>query len=217
MYKGRGNLMPIVTNFHKYEDEYVKKVLDCDMNVLFDDVEARYVLTIDLNNDKIEEVTYILKNPSQATYHNSDQTINKIICLSYKLGMGKINIVNLYPYYKTDSKFLYKLIEKVNNHDKKMFNNIQDKNFDIIDDLLTNSSKVVVGWGERPKKIKMKSYQNEIRKVYSLLTKNNFNSYYVLLTHLDGHFTKDKQPFHPIRKRLDGIHPYELGTFINML
>lgn len=72
-------------------------------DIKYDD-EFRFFIEADLENgDKNKIALVIMQNPSKANRDESDQTIDRVLEIMYESGYGKCYIMNLIPYYATNS------------------------------------------------------------------------------------------------------------------
>ncbi|PEE97789.1 hypothetical protein CON21_26290 [Bacillus thuringiensis] len=119
----------------QYNSKYIRKILDCQYAQLTNSIQARYLLSIDLKNDSNNTATFVMMNPSRADYNSSDITVNKVVKFTVIQGKGKIeiiNIVNLFPFYETDSSILQTTINQVKTKPIVKFKQIMLSNTRII-------------------------------------------------------------------------------------
>lgn len=190
--------------------DYVVDV-DCEPIALLEDVEARYYLTVTLDNEYEDMMTYIMMNPSAADKINSDPTVNKVIDFAYKQTnkqasivpyIGKICVVNLFGLYKTDSAELQPTLDivKVNSN---LYNQMLMENRNKINEFISKSKYNVLAWGDVPSGMKAKTHNEEVFKVFdSLISNQKLDSVYVLNSSSEHHYTvltDRKRPRHPNR------------------
>lgn len=141
-----GNMYkPIKTPEYKYK-EYVTFKKICN------DGDKRYFLLIKLLGGGNESVVVIMKNPSKATESISDYTVNNVIKYLYEKkktesclkNLGTIVILNIFPFYKTDSS-------KLNNCIKIRYKKNIEKNIEVIKELISKHNNIILGWGNPPK------------------------------------------------------------------
>lgn len=162
----------------------------------------RCMLEITIDNKKQESIIVILKNPSRATKEFSDKTVytvtkyihknsDKFPALKY---IGKIIILNLIPFYETDSSKLINLKHKI--YDKE--------NLNIINDFCKKYQKVIIAWGNHPKGLRQE-YEELKKEVFEILKSNNNNLFYV------DKFSIKKNPKHgQVWSYADSLKEYEL-------
>lgn len=130
---------------YKYKPEFVSKVIECKTERLTDSIEARYCLSIKLNNTLDSSYVFIMLNPSIAGRDVSDLTINKLCKFSHSLNeVGTIHIANLYPFYETNSMLLSSLIKNLQNENKNLFDEVMATNRQLLSSLVKDSKKVVL-------------------------------------------------------------------------
>lgn len=137
--------------------EYVNVTsIYCDENN-----DIRYCLEVELENcDKTKTALVIMKNPSKADKNNSDQTVNTVLEVMYKSGYGKCYIMNLIPYYATDSA---EIAEKAEEIDEVYFLNDQH-----LKSRIDNATRIFVAWGGNSS-FNIDFYNSRIQKIKSLL------------------------------------------------
>lgn len=116
--------------------EYVNVTnICCDENN-----DIRYCLDVELKNcDKNKIALVIMKNPSKADKDSSDQTVNKVLDVMYKSGYGKCSIMNIIPYYATDSA---KVAEKAKSNKEVYILNDQ-----YLKSRVDTATRIFVAWG----------------------------------------------------------------------
>jgi len=136
----------------------------------------RYWLKLIIDNTKKDNVVVILKNPSRATKDISDKTVftvtnyikrnsKRFKCMN---NVGTITIVNLMPFYETDSTKLKGML----------IDPFDDKNIETIDEVTSKTSLVIIAWGDQPRGLSIE-YGKLKASVLKILTKNNNSIYYV--------------------------------------
>lgn len=181
---------------------FVTKV-NCDKRKLGNGIFIRSYLDVRFsigNNRKSTVITYIMMNPSKADNDISDLSVNAVIKLSYNLackqGIGnvKVNIVNLFPFYETNSKKLYEKLERY--AEKEYIINV------IIEERINESDTIIFAWGNIPPKCK-ELHQNKVQFFFNKI--NRKDNTFVLRTHYDNVLSQKANPMHPNRKRLIGL------------
>jgi|SRR3989344_4467315 len=147
----------------------------------------RLWLSLTIDNDSLDSVVVILKNPSRATAKESDKTVSNVTNYIHKNRMnyqhlknvGKIFILNLIPFYETDSSKLVFLKEKV----------IDKENHETINEFCSKHKNVIIAWGNHPKGL-YNEYEYLKKLVRKILKTNNNNIFYV------DKFSKNDNPKH---------------------
>jgi len=143
----------------------------------------RYFLELEFDNDKPGSIVVILKNPSKATDKYSDHTVNRVSNFIYKnrrnydmlRDIGKVVILNLTPFYETESHKLKNLTETI----------IENKNLMTIDKYLQQHKTVIIAWGDHPRYF-YEEYQNLKEKVFDIFKRYKNEVYYVNSFSLQG-------------------------------
>lgn len=142
--------------------EYPSCVIDKDCHPvpIIQGVDARYCLTVTINEQYKNVLTYIMMNPSKADMEQSDATVNKVICFAastandeYKI--GKVQILNLFALYEPKSRSLQKLLDQVMEYPIKYQGNYME-NRKNINDVISNSKYIVLAWGDVPRECQQK-------------------------------------------------------------
>ncbi|CUB28512.1 hypothetical protein BN2127_JRS1_08914 [Bacillus cereus] len=194
---------------YKYKPEFVSKVIECKTERLTDSIEARYCLSIKLNNSLDSSFVYIMLNPSIAGRDVSDLTINKLCKFSHTLNeVGTIHIANLYPFYETNSTMLSSLIKNLQHENTNLFDTVMATNRQVLSSLVRNSKKVVLAWGDCPDLFDKQFHKKQCNDFMLLLKEANQTQVYVIKTHFDKLLTVKNSPRHPSRPMLKGLEPY---------
>ena len=130
----------------------------------------RYILEVTMNKAGTDNVLVILKNPSRAGENNiyeSDKTVSNVCEYFEKnrkqINTNKIIIMNLFPFYLTNSDELYSHKESLIDEENKkhLVSNIE------------NADKIILAWGSHPTRCKVKF--DEMKKFVSdyLIKKKN--------------------------------------------
>lgn len=173
-------------------------------------------IRIDRNKDKI--IQYICMNPSKATMDESDATVNKLLNFTLFLSkekksiipdIGKIFILNIFPYYKENSRKLYELLESLIREDYKIFQKWQVRNLNIIKQVIDISDYIVLSWGDSPSNVSHTEISSVITRYHRWYTsqiieyihKTHKEKVFVLLTDGNTLLTKGLQPRHPSKRQ----------------
>lgn len=131
-------------------------------------------LTIDKNGK--DSIVVILKNPSKATKGVSDKTVYNVTSYIYKnkikikqlKNVGTIIILNLIPFYQTDSNLLVTYKEMV----------IDKENLETIKNVTSKCKNVIVAWGNHPKGLN-NEYETIKGSVLGMLKTNNNSVFFI--------------------------------------
>lgn len=179
----------------------------CHPVSIIEGVDARYNLTVTINEQYTKVLTYIMMNPSKANNYESDITINKVIKFTANIKneiyeVGKVSIINLFALYEPKSPSLQKLMEQVMQSPTK-YNSYCKSNRRAIEKAISDSEYIVLSWGNIPKGMSAKVHNTEVRHVYDCLKKyEKLDSVYVLKSSSPHHktiLTTKKRPRHPNR------------------
>ncbi|MED4971298.1 DUF1643 domain-containing protein [Parageobacillus toebii] len=192
----------------QYNPKYVRKILECQYAQLTNNIQARYLLSIELKNDSNEIATFVMMNPSRADYNTSDVTVNKVIKFAFIKGKGRIgiiNIVNLFPFYETNSNVLQSIINRVRSNPNLNFKQIMARNNHIIKKAFQTSDYIIFAWGNPSKNIDKQLHLNQCSIISSYVKTLNPSRTYVIKTHHKEILTKGGYPRHPSRPALNGF------------
>lgn len=156
---------------------FIKRPIDINFDK---ENKKRWSLKLTIDEMANETLIVILKNPSKAGLNcseESDVTVNRVTMYIYNnrekydflKKIGTVIILNLIPLYETNSSLL---------KDKLGSNILDEKNFELIDNLTQKHNKVIVAWGGHPKGL-LKEYKSLINNVSNILKKNNNSTYCV--------------------------------------
>lgn len=192
----------------QYNLKYIRGVIDCQYSQLTSSIQARYMLSVDLNNKSNKVATFIMMNPSKADFNNSDLTVNKVIKFSFIKGKGSIgiiNIVNLFPFYETHSGSLQAVIKQVKNMPNLIFKDIMTLNNEMIKQALQSSNYIVLAWGNPSDNIDKRLHFDQCKYINSYIRTLNNKKIYVIKTQFEKILTNEGYPRHPSRPSLQGF------------
>jgi len=165
---------------YKYPD-FVSKV---ELNAVNG---KRYWLTLQIAKNKTDGISVILKNPSRANKIISDKTVFNVSNYIQRnrnkypvfKNVGEITILNLMPFYMTESSGLKEFKEVI----------IDQKNIQTLNKYCRKNRNIIIAWGNHPKGLydEYEILKSETKKI---LIKNKNNVYYI------DRFTKDGNPKH---------------------
>ncbi len=147
----------------------------------------RLWLSLTIDKNKKESIVVILKNPSRATKDISDKTVYTVTTYIHKNrekykplnNVGTVIILNLIPFYETDSTQLANYKNKI----------IDKDNINIINEFTSKYKNVIIAWGNPPKGLS-KQYEELKNTVLNILKTNKNKIYYV------DRLTKKQNPKH---------------------
>jgi hypothetical protein len=178
------------------------------------DIDKRYSLEISINTSNAKsKATVIMMNPSKATKICSDDTVNKVLMFfkKYKnIPVKKATILNLFPYYVTDSA---ELANYVDNND---FNDLQE-NIYRFENHIDESDLIVLAWGDVPSGFSAKTHNKYVKKTMDIIKKSEKNNNIHVFK--DNRFAQDQiitqkhRPRHPNRITLDDLHKIKDYSF----
>ncbi len=136
----------------------------------------RYWLNLEIDRNKSDGITVILKNPSRANKAISDRTVSIVLKYIYKnrekysefKNVGCVTILNLIPNYLTDSRKLRKLKETI----------IDPNNIRILNEYCRKNKNVIIAWGNHPSGL-YNEYEKLKFETKKILTENKNQIFYV--------------------------------------
>ncbi|EOO70346.1 hypothetical protein IIC_04788 [Bacillus cereus VD021] len=180
------------------------------------DVNKRYSLEVAIDsNTSIDKsmATVIMMNPSKATKICSDDTVNKVLRFfkKYKnIPIKKVTILNLFPYYETDSAELAKYVD---NNDS---NDLQE-NINRFENYINECDLIVLAWGDVPSGFSAKTHNEYVKKTMDIITAAQKKN--VVYVFKDNRFAKNQiitqkqRPRHPNRITLDDLYKIQSYSF----
>ena len=178
------------------------------------DVNKRYSLEVSINTSNAKSTaTVIMMNPSKATKICSDDTVNKVLrfFIKYKnISVKKVTILNLFPYYVTDSAELANYVD--NNDSIDLQENIYR-----FENYIDESDLIVLAWGDVPSGFSAKTHNEYVKKTMDIITAAQKKN--VVYVFRDNRFTKNQiitqkqRPRHPNRISLDDLHKIQSYSF----
>ena len=136
----------------------------------------RYWLKLEIDKNKSERITIILKNPSRADKLISDKTVYNVSNYIYRnrqkyselKNIGEIIILNLMPNYMTESSRLKEFKETI----------IDKENIRTLNEFCGKSKKVIIAWGNHPSGL-YNEYEKLKTETKRILTENKNEVFYV--------------------------------------
>ena len=136
----------------------------------------RYWLNLEIDKNKTERITVILKNPSRADKLISDKTVYNVSNYIYRnrekyselKNIGEITILNLMPNYTTESSRLKEFKETI----------IDQENVRTLNEFCGKSEKVIIAWGNHPSGL-YKEYEKLKTETKKILIENKNQVFYI--------------------------------------
>lgn len=157
-----------------YDKRFYQYTISSDNVQVQSNLWKRNLLSISTHKSNDTKYTFLLMNPSAAVYDKSDRTVNKVIKDAHNDGAGIVDVVNIFPFYETDSKKLGKVMSKIN---EAQLNTITEENLRVIKRSIESSvksgGKVICGWGNRPTRLNksnLRIYCRNLELIKSILS-----------------------------------------------
>ncbi|MFD1349059.1 DUF1643 domain-containing protein [Oceanobacillus caeni] len=137
---------------------YVKTPTDCKtIKIKGTEIRSRRYLKAELKNKYHNKILFILMNPSKAGKTISDKTINKCAHTAFydlsELKIGHFSIVNVYPFYESNSSKLQEALVTVRNTSMRFYYKELIENLKTIYSEIENADYIVLCTGGMPDKI----------------------------------------------------------------
>ncbi|MDA2738038.1 DUF1643 domain-containing protein [Bacillus cereus group sp. Bc015] len=185
---------------------------------VFPEKYKRELLRIKFKNKNKDTITFIMMNPSKATSTHMDDTIENIIKFLSRTPLtvvnnkhlkikdiGTLEVVNLFPFYRTNSAELKSDIETLQSHlDSGFFTNLINSNHETIKRSIVNAKYIVLAWG-LPTLVNYNIYFNEIIKTLDFVREQKKKFIFTLKTNGREALSKFGNPYHPVAKTLEGL------------
>lgn len=171
----------------------------------------RYSLKVDYANVVSgSQVCVIMMNPSKANKITSDLTVNKVFNYFQRdpaHHCKSISMLNLFPYYEPDSSNL-------NTHVNESYRSTMDENMKVMKQFIRDSDKIVLAWGDVPKKFDASLHNDVVREVITCIEEENVaHKLFVFRTHHANLLTHKSPPRHPNRVQLAGLEKVQSYSF----
>ncbi len=136
----------------------------------------RYWLNLEIDKNKSDGITVILKNPSRADQIISDKTVFNVSNYIYRnrekysefKNVGTITILNLIPNYLTDSSRLKEFKESI----------IDQENIRTLNEYCGKNKNVIIAWGNHPSGL-YQEYEKLKSETKKILTEYKNQVFYV--------------------------------------
>ncbi|WP_353930180.1 DUF1643 domain-containing protein [Okeanomitos corallinicola TIOX110] len=131
----------------------------------------------------LQQVTFVMLNPSTADHEKDDQTLRKCINFAKSWGYGSLEVVNLFAYRAT----------KPNKLKSKDIEPVGSKNNQYILSAIERAEKIILGWGAWLDDVSISKYpiiKHRDKEVLTLI--NDKKPLYCL------RITKNGYPNHPV-------------------
>lgn len=194
------------------------------------DVKSRRLLKVKLKNNHTKKMLFIMMNPSKANEIESDNTINKCSYICHhdleNFQIGSFSIVNVYPFYQSNSNRLNECLIKVNAEDKPFYSNEIFENLKTIYSEIKAADYVVLATGGIPDNIEdIEEYEFLLSTIHSyveslkgevFLTKADNYSGYLRDGKYSYHLCPNGNPYKITKMKLHQIKNGEFIEFENM-
>ncbi|WP_144459272.1 DUF1643 domain-containing protein [Bacillus pumilus] len=179
----------------KYNPAYCRRVNHSDNTSIGNDLKKRHLLNVSTVKLRPVKYTFLLMNPSDADVEFSDSTVNKVIKDSCNDNVDQVDIVNILPFYETDSTKIENLLNKL---EKSEILNLLNENYKTIvksiETTVESEGKIICGWGNMPSNLSERNeniYTNNLKRIKEILKK------YPNMTYCYG-TNNDGSPTHPL-------------------
>ncbi|MDA2462539.1 DUF1643 domain-containing protein [Bacillus cereus group sp. MYBK65-1] len=154
--------------------EYVEIPTECEIKNITKEISLRNLLTAKLKNEFNKNFLFILMNPSKADNYHSDKTINKCAGIVHNdlvdLVIGQFSIVNVYPFYESDSIKLNDILREAQGELKDLYTKQLEINLKVIKKKISEANHVFLGTGGIPNGISNREeYQSILDTILSYL------------------------------------------------
>ncbi|MBT2724420.1 DUF1643 domain-containing protein [Bacillus sp. ISL-46] len=191
----------------------IKKVIN--------NITLRDWLEIDINKNASRILLYVLMNPSKANKVRCDKTVKKVLDFtrsqtslldSLVPDVKTVIIVNLFPFYKTDSSKLYELLNELC-ETRSGYEDLLEANLLKIRRGIQKADYIVYGWGDPPDNVD-EWYHRELTSRI-LITAKRFGkeNTFVFKSTRDEIITQKRNPRHPIIITLTGLKRCKMQPF----
>ncbi|MBU3102238.1 MULTISPECIES: DUF1643 domain-containing protein [Clostridium] len=198
----------------KYPKFVIRKPCS-DNRDINNNIKVRNLISVKISNNNNKKVLCVMMNPSKANSEQSDITVNKILNLlnSVKYNVGIIEIVNLYPVYKTKSGELFNTLQQLRKHGIEVYDKKIKENDQLIKSKIESTDVIIFAWGKSPKHMPRKTYKAQGEKILGYVLKNKNKHLYIFKTNRwTNLLTNLGNPRHPSRNTLVGISACEVDS-----
>lgn len=190
----------LVHNYNQNKVDISSITIDRIQNII-SNVDLRYRLSIPFKN-RMEGiiVTVILMNPAQANLSISDKTVNKLIDYFYsysdvEMQVKQLVVGNVIPIYSSHPSEVAIKLKELNAANKLA--QVELKNIQEINSIISNSDKVVFAWGKPDvKTIHNLYYYSQVNRVIELVRNDEENVYIFDISNANMTFTEHGDPRH---------------------
>lgn len=200
------------------EYPYFAQVKRASKKKITDTISIRDWLEIEINDQAVHTLLYILMNPSKADRIECDDTVKKLLDFTRKQterpgsiipGVRNIIIVNLFPFYKTDSNELYQVLEELE-FTRNGYQDLMKANLLKIRKGIQEAEYIVFGWGDPPKNVDEWYHRELTSSILKHVKKCQKENMYVFTSNREKIITKKRHPRHPIIISLTGLQRCEI-------
>jgi hypothetical protein len=188
-------------------------VKKANIKKVINDITLRDWLEIDINKNASRTLLYILMNPSKADKSRCDRTIKKVLeftrCQtllseSEVPDVKTVIVVNLFPFYKTDSSKLYELLNELSKA-RDGYQDLLEANFLKIRMGIKKADYIVYGWGDPPDNVDEWYHRELTSRILKTAKRFGKENTFVLTCTRDEIINQNRNPRHPIIITLTGL------------
>ncbi|WP_199616245.1 DUF1643 domain-containing protein [Paenibacillus alkalitolerans] len=178
-----------------------------------DGIWLRDWLEVSINKEASNTVLYILMNPSKADQEECDDTVEKLLNFTMDQSndkdsvipdVGTVIIVNLFPFYKTESNKLYEVLLELTEK-RGGYEDLMKANMRKIRKAIKKSQYIVLGWGDAPKHVDEWHHRELCSGILKVLHKSDDKQVFVFHSTREKTVTRKRNPRHPIIISLKGL------------
>lgn len=183
----------------------IKKVIN--------NITIRNWLEIDINENASKILLYVLMNPSKANKIRCDKTVRKILDFTRDQtslldspvpDVKTVIIVNLFPFYKTDSNKLYELLNELS-ETRNGYEDLLKENLLKVKRGIQKADYIVYGWGDPPDNVDEWYHRELTSRILRMAKRLEKENTYVFTSTRDEIITQKRNPRHPVIIKLTGL------------
>lgn len=177
-----------------------------DNKFVTNNISKRNLLSVKIGESK-DKILCVMMNPSKADTQQSDRTVNKVLNLLENTNAGIIEIVNLFPIYKTNSNELYtSLQEVINVIGFDGFDRLIAENDKLIRRKIVHADLIIFAWGDTPENMPCILHMKQCMKILSVASTIESEKFCIFKTkRWEKYLTKLGNPRHPNRNKITDL------------
>jgi hypothetical protein len=196
-------------------------VKKANIKKVINNITLRDWLEIDINKNASRTLLYVLMNPSKANKIRCDKTINKVLEFSrcqtalpesQVPDIKTVIIVNLFPFYKTDSSKLYEVLNELC-ETRNCYQDLLEANFLKIRRGIQKADYIVYGWGDPPDNVDEWYHRELTSRILKTTRRFGKENTFVLTSTREEIITQKRNPRHPIIITLTGLKRCSIEPF----